>query len=114
MRDSRLAIDGRKCNDQKEVPVAQAIDQVKVQVERDKRPRLIEISVNRKPVKVAGPKQTGLTIKQAAIEQGVKIEVTFQLSELLGGHQTKIVGDSDPVTVHKGSAFLAVAGDDNS
>jgi hypothetical protein len=76
--------------------------------------RTVEISVNRRHVTVTGPRQTGLGIKQAAIDQGVPIELAFQLSEQLGPHQTRIVGDDDDVTVHKGSVFFAVAGDDNS
>jgi hypothetical protein len=75
---------------------------------------LVEISVNRKPVTVPGPKQTGLQIKEAAIAQGVQIQLGFQLSEELGDHKTKIIGDTDSATVHKGSSFVAVAGDDNS
>jgi hypothetical protein len=74
----------------------------------------VEIAVNGKPVKVMGPKRTGLEIKQAAIAQGVQIRADFQLSEELGDHKTKIIGDTDVVTVHKGSKFIAVAGDDNS
>ena len=74
----------------------------------------VEISVNRRQVTVSGPRQTGLGIKQAAIDQGVPIELGFQLSEQLGPHQTRIIGDTDEVVVHKGSVFFAVAGDDNS
>jgi len=74
----------------------------------------VEITVNKKAVVVGAPKQTGLSIKQAAIEQGLPIDVGFQLSEELGDHKTKIIGDNDEVTVHKGSRFIAVAGDDNS
>jgi len=90
--------------------VAQAAEQV----QQAKPVRTVEITVNRKPVKVPAPKQTGLQIKQAAIDQGVQIELGFQLSEQRGNHQTTIIGDDDEVTVHKGSEFFAVAGDDNS
>ena len=41
-----------------------------------------EISVNRKPVEVAGPIVTGLEIKEASIKQGLPIEVSFQLAEV--------------------------------
>lgn len=75
---------------------------------------LVQISVNKKPVNVAGPRVTGLQIKEAAIAQGVAIQPSFQLSEELGNRQRRIVGDNDVVTVHKGSKFFAVAGDDNS
>jgi len=76
--------------------------------------RTVDVTVNRKTVVVEAPKQTGLSVKQAAISQGVQIELSFQLSLELGDHKTKIIGDSDEVTVHKGSAFIAVAPDDNS
>lgn len=91
--------------------MAQAVPQ---QTEQTQQPKTVEISVNRRQVTVSGPRQTGLGIKQAALDQGVPIEVGFQLSEQLGPHQTRIVGDTDEVAVHKGSVFFAVAGDDNS
>ncbi len=51
---------------------------------------------------------------QAAIAQGVKIELSFVLSEELPNRKTRIVGDTDVVTVTKHSPFIAVAPDDNS
>jgi hypothetical protein len=76
--------------------------------------RLVDISVNTRPVRIEGPTATGLQIKQAAIAQGVPIQVSFQLSEKLGDHRTRIVGDTDVVAVHEHAAFVAVAEDDNS
>src|SRR4030095_9980740 len=81
--------------------------------EPPRREHVVEISVNRKPVSVEGPRRTGREIKQAAIEQGVKIESNFVLSEVIGAHKTRVVGDDDEVTVHPGSEFVAVAPDDN-
>lgn len=75
---------------------------------------LVEIVVNKKPVRVEGPKATGLEIKEAAIAQGVEIELSFQLSEDLGDRKTKIIGDTDTVTLHEGEVFVAIADDDNS
>jgi hypothetical protein len=75
---------------------------------------LVDIIVNTKPVRIEGPKATGLQIKEAAVAQGVKIQVTFQLSEKLGDHKTKVIGDADTVTLHEGAVFAAVADDDNS
>ncbi len=75
---------------------------------------LVNIIVNTKPVRIEGPKATGLQIKEAAIAQGVKIQVSFQLSEKLGDHKTKVIGDADTVTLHEGAVFAAVADDDNS
>jgi hypothetical protein len=86
-----------------------------VQSEGEKRrAHPVEIRVNRKPVVVSQHEVTGLQIKEAAIAQGVKIQLSFQLSEELGHHQTRIVGDAETVHVHEGSRFLAVHGDDNS
>lgn len=75
---------------------------------------LVDIVVNRQPVRIEGPRATGLQIKEAAIAQGVKIQVSFQLSEKLGDHKTKVIGDTDTVTLHEGAVFAAVADDDNS
>lgn len=75
---------------------------------------IVIITVNEEPVKIRGPKATGLQIKQAAMAQGIHIDLAFVLSEETGPHRTRIVGDNDEVTVHKGSRFIAVAPDDNS
>jgi hypothetical protein len=75
---------------------------------------VVEIKVNNNPVRIDGPKATGLQIKEAAIAQGVPIQVTFQLSEKLEDHKTKIIGDTDVVDVRNGLTFVAVADDDNS
>lgn len=75
---------------------------------------VVEIKVNGNPVTVMGPRLTGLQIKQAAIDQGVKIGLDFVLSEELGPHQTHVVGDDELVAVHPHSRFVAVAPDDNS
>lgn len=74
----------------------------------------VEIKVNNKMVAVKGPRVTGLQIKEAAIAQGVTIDLDFQLAEVekSGGH--KIIGDNDVITVTKHSEFRATAGDDNS
>jgi hypothetical protein len=77
-------------------------------------PHAVQITVNKNPVLIDGPRVTGLQIKEAAIAQGVNIQLPFQLTEELGNRQRRVVGDSDVVTVHKGSKFFAVAGDDNS
>ena len=74
----------------------------------------VTIQVNTKPVRIAGPKTTGLEIKQAAIDQDVKIKLDFILSEELPDGRTRIVGDQDPVTINNESKFRAVADDDNS
>lgn len=80
----------------------------------DKHKTTVEITVNGKPVKVPGPRTTGLAIKQAAIAQGVNIQLDFVLSEEIGDRRTKVIGDKDEITVHPHTKFIAVAPDDNS
>ncbi len=75
---------------------------------------LVDIVVNNRPVQVAGPKATGLEIKEAAIAQGVQIDASFQLSEKVGEHKTKVIDNADTVTLHEGAVFVAIADDDNS
>lgn len=74
----------------------------------------VTIKVNNKPVEVDGPRLTGREIKEAAIAQGVEIELDFVLSQELPNGEKKVIGDDDPVTVNKNSKFTAVADDDNS
>ena len=73
-----------------------------------------EISVNRKPVEVAGPIVTGLEIKEASIQQGLPIEVYFQLALVEPDGKERIIGNSDKVDVRESKTFFATADDDNS
>ena len=83
------------------------------QAESDrKRPVLIE--VNTRPVKIDGPRATGLAIKRAAIDDGVKIELDFHLSVLRDDGKEDPVDDDKSVEVCDGLKFFAVDGDDNS
>ena len=82
--------------------------------EKPSKEHLFTIQVNNKPVSVAGPKTTGLLIKQAAIAQSVAIQINFQLLEELGGGRTKVIGDTDEVHINPNSRFVAIAPDDNS
>jgi hypothetical protein len=74
----------------------------------------VTISVNDQDVQIEGPHSAGLQIKQAAIAQGVPIAFDFVLSEEIGPRRTKVIGDTDIVTLHKGARFIAVPNDDNS
>ena len=74
----------------------------------------IDVTLNDKPVVLEGAKQTGATIKKAAIEQGVDIKQDFVLSIELGGGKTQLVGDEEHIEVHDGERFLAIDDDDNS
>lgn len=77
-------------------------------------PRPVLIEVNTKPVKIDGPAATGLDIKQAAIDQGVKIQLDFHLTALAEDGKEDPIADDDTVTLHYGQKFFAVDGDDNS
>ncbi len=76
--------------------------------------KTITIFVNEKPVKVEKERMTGLAIKQAAIAQGVQIQLDFVLSIERGGGRTELIGDADTVKVKKDDRFLAIPNDDNS
>jgi hypothetical protein len=75
---------------------------------------LVTIHVNDRPVNVAGPKRNGVEIKEAAVNQGVPIELDFALSELLPNKAAKPIADTDEVTVTPESRFTAIDVDDNS
>lgn len=75
----------------------------------------LTIKVNKKPVKVAKRRLTGLEIKQAAIDQGVNIKVSFVLYELKkDGDMGPAIPDDKKVTLHDCDEFRCVAPDDNS
>ena len=74
----------------------------------------IEVTVNDKPVWLEGSKQTGESIKKAAIEHGVNIKQDFVLSIERGGGKTDLVGDDQFIEVHPKDRFLAIENDDNS
>lgn len=74
----------------------------------------VHIKVNRKSVELPSQKATGLQIKEAAIAQGVKIEVGFQLTELVSDHKKRNIRNDEEVHLLEGMEFKAVAGDDNS
>lgn len=78
------------------------------------RPREIEIFVNNRTVKIARGLHTGLEIKEAAIAQGVPIQTDFVLSIEKPNGDTKVIGNSDQVRVHRRDRFIAIADDDNS
>lgn len=74
----------------------------------------VTIHVNNQPVKIDGPRVTGLQIKEAAIAQGVAIGLDFVLSENRPNGRPEIVGNDDVVTVNKNSRFTATDDDDDS
>jgi hypothetical protein len=76
-------------------------------------PRTITVTVNNQRVELPERQMTGLEIKQAAVAQGIEVEISFQLS-VKRGHRYEVVGDTDTITVHEREEFLIVAPDDNS
>lgn len=74
----------------------------------------VTILVNESPVTMPDKKTTGQGIKEAALQQGVKIQMDFVLSVELNDRRSKVIGDADVVELHKNERFLAVAPDDNS
>jgi hypothetical protein len=90
------------------------VDTTRADQAAERRTITITITVNEHPVQVTERELTGREIKQAAIDQGVAIGLDFVLYEHLGQHRTRIVGDDEPVRVHPGSRFDALANDDNS
>ncbi len=78
--------------------------------------KLVVVYVNgeKNPVKITRGEHKGIEIKQAAIDQGVKIKLDFILSLEKENGDTDIIGDNDPVKVKKGQHYTAVADDDNS
>lgn len=76
-------------------------------------PHVVHITVNNKPVVLPTPETTGLAIKEAAITQGVNIQLSFKLF-LIKGHEQVPVPDDEHLKVHEHQQFRAVAPDDNS
>jgi len=72
------------------------------------------IHVNTKPVKIRGHHHTGLEIKEAAIKQGVNIQVDFVLSQELSKDRTRVIGDDERIEVNEHSCFDAIPNDDHS
>ena len=73
------------------------------------------VKVNTMPVTLESHRVTGLEVKQAAIAQGVGIELDFLLTlEAHEGKSARSVDDDETVTVTKHSGFTANDGDDNS
>ncbi len=79
----------------------------------ESRPKNITVVLNTHAVVLPSPETTGLAIKEAAIAQGVKIEVFFKLF-LIRGHTQIPVTNDEHLKVHEHEEFRAVAPDDNS
>lgn len=74
----------------------------------------LHVTVNRThTVTLHGARQTGLAVKEAAIAQGVPIQLDFLLSRKTGA-KFEPIGDDEQIRVHDEDEFRAVDGDDNS
>lgn len=82
--------------------------------EQSRGPKSFTVTVNERPVTFSEHKVTGLELKQAAIKQGVAIQVDFVLFEVRGDAPLKQIGDGDGINLHPKQVFRAVAPDDNS
>jgi hypothetical protein len=76
-------------------------------------PAVIILMNNTHNVTLPDKQTTGLGIKEAAIAQGVPIQLGFVLFRLTG-HKQHPVRDDDKITVHDGEEFRCVDNDDNS
>lgn len=79
-----------------------------------KKPKIITIIVNERPVTFTKHKVTGLEIKQTAIKQSIAIQEDFVLFEVKCDSSLKQIGDCETINLHEGQKFRATAPDDNS
>ena len=80
----------------------------------DLRLKTVTIEVNDHKVEMSAGPATGLEIKEAAIKQGVNIQVNFMLQVQLPNGSSKVIGDEDKVPLTEHLTFTAIAPDDNS
>lgn len=90
------------------------MSETSVEVAEERHGRTVTVTVNNRTVELDRHRVTGLEIKQAAIAQGVPIQLDFQLAEIRPNGENQIIGDGDVVTVTQHSKFVATAADDNS
>lgn len=74
----------------------------------------VTVIVNRKEVEVDGTRVSGLAVKRAAIEEGLAIELDFQLAMETRGGKQEVIGHLEVVEVTDRVVFFATACDDNS
>lgn len=84
--------------------------------DKEKDKTKVVVTMNRKyQVTLPTHRVTGREVKQAAIDQGVPIQIDFLLTmEAHEGAPARSVGDDETVTVTKNTVFTANDGDDNS
>lgn len=75
----------------------------------------ITVKVNNRPVRFTKRRVTGLEIKQAAIAQGVPIDLQFVLYQMTpSGDLGPVIRDHQSVLLRKCDQFRCIAPDDNS
>ena len=77
------------------------------------KPEII-ISVNEHQVTVVGEQQTGRSIKSAACEAGVEIDLDFVVLVEGSPEDTKVIRDDESVSVTTDTRVRAIRNDDNS
>lgn len=81
----------------------------------DQRRGTVTVTVNNKRVVLPDHRVTGLEVKEAAISQGVDIQLDFILTlEARDGHPARTIDDDETVVVTEHSVFTANDGDDDS
>jgi hypothetical protein len=81
----------------------------------DEKDKKVTVKVNEHKVELPSDHVTGLQIKQAAKDQGVQIELDFQLFlEGRDGKPTRSIGNEETVEVDKKDEFLCNTGDHDS
>lgn len=84
-------------------------------IEGQRHDKGVTVAVNQKQVFLTSHRVTGLDIKRAAVAQGVEIQEDFLLTlEAHGGHDARVIGDDEEISVTAHSVFTANDGDDDS
>jgi len=83
-------------------------------LERHPEPEHVKIKLNNRPVTLTTDDATGAAIKAAGIAQGVEIKADFVLSAKAHDGKWDTIGDDQPVEVHDGEQFRAVAPEEHS
>ena len=76
--------------------------------------KTVTIEVNDHKIEMPAGPATGLEVKEAAIKQGVDIQLNFVLQVQLPNGSSKAIGDDDKIPLTEHLAFTAIAADDNS
>lgn len=76
--------------------------------------KTIFIMVNSHKVEMLAGPTTGLEIKEAAIKEGVEIQLNFVLQLEMPNGTGKIIGDDDKLELYDHQNFTAIAPDDNA